>query len=724
MAKLPPVATPGDDAGGDVELEMSPEERRKLAESEARMLAKQQRAELAKIRREMRSPMAKGALLWGGLSVALFALLVAGGYFLVCFSSVNTARKTCMDAYTDAQLDVIKRYAPADLTRVEKLLDKARNGSVIAETKTVCEDYKKAHRGLRDAQEKADDERKKYTRALSEFEELLEEAEQQELQKYTPEIYTQVQTLKEEAGAESGSSFSAAKAIAKLSEASRLLRDTRGAYESIRDYNTTFAAFREVHEKVVADEWSHNLPDELASLQSKMTRAEAAAQAGQWEIASAEYAAAADIVKPALTAVQEKRDKATAAVTRFNKALETSDTKRIAAIAKQAWAEIEGLKKAVTEALTAYRYGSALEAAEKGAALVESTAQKVATAEATRDEELKKLRDTWKEAEQHARFFRLNWRQEWTTVDEQYRRKIPGLIASEAFVTLLDKVKELTASLESLLERREKLLSETKQVKDALETLEKDPLVPIFKTNFPEFDMKLTATRNNAARSERRDQLAAAKRLYAAARNMLEDGLQKFQALRKTCTELNDACRTRRKQFDTGIRLFRFKAIREIDELMAQTGSATRQKNFSRAYPLLKRLDKLLPEARFTFERDGTAVDNEVGVMWAKDGNGPGCYSGKRCTWSEADEWVRKLDFAGYADWRLPTYDELQVVLRMTAANRGRVFDNTKNAIYWSGTYDTILDVDRMLAVDFERGRNVKMKKGTPCFVRAIRSPR
>jgi len=54
---------------------------------------------------------------------------------------------------------------------------------------------------------------------------------------------------------------------------------------------------------------------------------------------------------------------------------------------------------------------------------------------------------------------------------------------------------------------------------------------------------------------------------------------------------------------------------------------------------------------------NGTCLDSETGLTWQATPESLVFYS-----WEEAQQYVRELDLGGYADWRLPTYDELYVL--------------------------------------------------------------
>ena len=95
----------------------------------------------------------------------------------------------------------------------------------------------------------------------------------------------------------------------------------------------------------------------------------------------------------------------------------------------------------------------------------------------------------------------------------------------------------------------------------------------------------------------------------------------------------------------------------------------------------------------YTDNGDGTVTDNNTGLMWAKDGNGAGCYNGGTRTWTQAIDFADGLDFANYDDWRLPNVFELFSLISNLESSHGAphidttYFTNTSvSAFYWSST--------------------------------------
>jgi len=86
-------------------------------------------------------------------------------------------------------------------------------------------------------------------------------------------------------------------------------------------------------------------------------------------------------------------------------------------------------------------------------------------------------------------------------------------------------------------------------------------------------------------------------------------------------------------------------------------------------------------------------VENDTRLMWqdapytdAEDGAYKRNHSvGKAGTWNHAMRYCRRLNYAGYTDWRLPTADELTHVHRKP----GQVFKNYRSDDFWTSTPST-----------------------------------
>jgi hypothetical protein len=105
---------------------------------------------------------------------------------------------------------------------------------------------------------------------------------------------------------------------------------------------------------------------------------------------------------------------------------------------------------------------------------------------------------------------------------------------------------------------------------------------------------------------------------------------------------------------------------------------------------------------------DGTITDTKTGLMWKRctEGlSGVNCEEGKanEYKWHDAAKRFRNVEYAGYADWRLPTIDELKTLVYCskgvidqddsecnndseTPTINQQAFPNTEAWTYWSGS--------------------------------------
>ncbi len=89
-------------------------------------------------------------------------------------------------------------------------------------------------------------------------------------------------------------------------------------------------------------------------------------------------------------------------------------------------------------------------------------------------------------------------------------------------------------------------------------------------------------------------------------------------------------------------------------------------------------------------DTDTVYVEEDKQLMWqdqAYTDAEDGAYKqersvGKSGRWNHAKNYCSQLDYAGYADWRLPTSDELQYVHRI----HGQVFANYRGRDFWTST--------------------------------------
>lgn len=120
-------------------------------------------------------------------------------------------------------------------------------------------------------------------------------------------------------------------------------------------------------------------------------------------------------------------------------------------------------------------------------------------------------------------------------------------------------------------------------------------------------------------------------------------------------------------------------------------------------------------------EKKGVVVDTATGLMWQRQtGN-----DNEALTWAQAVAYCKKLDLAGYDDWRLPSSDELQSIINYLSYDPAvdpRIFPDTASSGYWSSsTYEA--NSGYAWRIDFYYIGYVNISnKANHYYVRAVRS--
>ncbi|MCP3941211.1 MAG: DUF1566 domain-containing protein [Desulfobacteraceae bacterium] len=107
------------------------------------------------------------------------------------------------------------------------------------------------------------------------------------------------------------------------------------------------------------------------------------------------------------------------------------------------------------------------------------------------------------------------------------------------------------------------------------------------------------------------------------------------------------------------------------------------------------------PANHFADNGDGTLTDGLTGLMWMQNGNllqATGASPAGKLTWQQALDFVKDLNSgmyppynAGYTDWRLPNYNEMESLINYEEAPsfswlNANGFMDLKSDIYWSST--------------------------------------
>ena len=115
-------------------------------------------------------------------------------------------------------------------------------------------------------------------------------------------------------------------------------------------------------------------------------------------------------------------------------------------------------------------------------------------------------------------------------------------------------------------------------------------------------------------------------------------------------------------------------------------------------------------------------IENDAALMWedqayvdAEDGAYRRKHSvAKAGTWPHAVDYCRRLEYAGYTDWRLPTSDELSNVHR----KYGQVFTYHRSNDFWTSTPT---DENRYYVVYPPDAYQYKRTKNETNYIRCVR---
>ncbi len=718
MAGRPPQNT---DPGLDPDLEqMSEAEQLREAKRRARIQKKRQKAELARIQKEMEGPRSK----WVYIGALILALLVAAlGYGAWCFRAsytVNLARKAFMDDYSVADLPNLRRYAPDVLGEVEDLKQEAEQGAETLSTSELVEKYRKASVTLQDARQAARDNRADYESTLEDFEKFYQEAKEKKLDKYATSLWSSVEQAKTVATEDSASDFSFTLALSKLREGIEILQEAQDSYAALEVFDQAFSSFEALHAEVREEEWSQNLPDGLNSLRGILNNAEAARQAGQWEKAATLYTESKQIIAPQLQKLKELRGQAEEHLKQVNETTTEARKAGIAARAKEDWARIQKLEEECKAAFAAYDYSRVAELAKQTITLLEQTRNQINEAKGNLLKHLSELKAIREEAVAFEKFFRATNRQEWLALEEAYDA-LQGLIRGGDDIVVLKEALRLKSAYKALIDARATLMSGLGEIKKRLAAIETAPMAKFVAINYPAADRRIFSLRRAVERHEKRGDIAKASAEYHELVELLESKTAALVAASAKIAASRETCAKRIVQFRRGMEAFGSAKLRKAEQLERQVDRLTKENRWVEALPLQEETEKLIPGRRFTPGTPGTVIDNVEGVMWVADGTSPGCNGGKKLDWHKAFAWVSALDFGGFTDWRLPTEEELRVLARLDPALLREVLPGTAEGAYWTGV--PAADFTKVLTFNFALRKVERASKNTPHYVRPIRVP-
>ena len=120
--------------------------------------------------------------------------------------------------------------------------------------------------------------------------------------------------------------------------------------------------------------------------------------------------------------------------------------------------------------------------------------------------------------------------------------------------------------------------------------------------------------------------------------------------------------------------------------------------------------------------RDRTLENQNLPVGYTDSGR---CGTKGRCDTASYVADTNKRGLCGFCDWRLPTAEELEILLRPDAPGvkiDARYFPNTPVAYLWTSNY-VPSEVDGAMLVSFELSLTLEGNSASGAYVRLVRGP-
>lgn len=698
-------------------LELSEAERLRAARRAEREEARRQKKELARIEREMRGPGPRWLLpvVLGGL--ALLALLVFGAYRVWAGTVVENARGPFAESVEKADKALLATYAASDWQRVLDLERQAKSGK--GGPRAVARLYRQADELLAKASVAASDAAGKVEFVRSNFETLHDKAAQLGIDTLLPELWAQVEQVRAKATAEGTSTEDA---VTYYKRGVDLLDDLSIDFPKIEELRREMATFAEENGAFSQEEYAKAFPEDAKLLSAKLAAAEEAVRRRDWRGATTLYQTAKADVPAAIGKLRAAKIAAIESVAAFDKALATAKAQGAPRDAQAAWLELNKDRAALDQATADSQYLAVKELAEKGTARVGELLDQIANARNTLQQRLREAEEAFQAADAEATFYTANLGADWAKVVASHDAMKQAVAAAEDIVSLLGRADALKTMLDAIVARKKEMLAGLTEVQDKLAALRANPLASLLEANLPAQNGAIFQVMRDAQRAEERGDVKASVAKYGEWTVLLEKAIADLEGLRRDALAMAQSCETRVRAFKLGIERFRPANQATIEALTRRSLSLIKEQNYQAAIPVLRRLNTLIPDQRYTFDRPGTVTDNEAGLMWASDGKGEGCMAGRKANWHDAFRWADGLEFAGYQDWRLPTEEELRMIAQTGAKERERAFPNSVVDVFWTEVPDS--DVTQALAVDLRISRTVLRAKNDTLYVRAVRSPR
>jgi len=634
-------------------------------------------------------------------------------------TQVSKHRNQFIERYHSKDMDIVRRYAPEGLDMVERQKRKAEGSNALTSAGRICKLYRDADAAIARAVLKAQALRDRGADVENEFAALLEEAKAHDLDKHSPGAWQQVQEINR--AAEKVIRLDLDLALSKLNKAIALLKQAKTAYPAMEEYGKVRTKFDEMRKTVPDEDWSRNLPEEFAALDSAAKQVGNATAKGDWAEALERCREAVGLIEAGRKSFAELEPKAKDAAQRFGRAFRAAESEGLGTGAEEAWDKLVECRRTVRDAYKERDFRTTATAAEEGLQLIEKLMGTVKEAADALKESLTELTKAYAAARKFDKYLTEKHAEKWEEAQKAYE-EIRAAVAAGKKAGIRKRADRVSKTLAELLESQAELVKDSAKTVAALKTLISDPRTIILDGNFPDLWKQIEQRKAELSRPDAQELTQETLESYAKLYSLLNDALDKLQGLEREIRKIKAECAARRQKYGRGIEVFRPADAKRMDALTAEIERCVKKQQVVRAHSLAKELSDLTPAQRFTHDGKSTVTDNVLGVMWIRDGRGAGCNGGRELSWDDALTWVDDLLYAGRSDWRLPTGEELKSLLELPLDQRRAIFARTVRAPYWSSTAAKFLA--QALAVDLVTGKKLWDSKQTKHCIRPVRAPR
>ncbi len=655
--------------------------------------------ELERIRREMGQKSRKKRLLLQVSGVVAFLIVAAVAFLLWNYFRYAMARQPFESMYLQADKRALQTYAPSEWRDIQQLRRQAASKGWFPSSGEACALYNQATQKLSAATTTVDQLKQQYESLRQKFRQRTKEAQANQLAKYLPGVWKQLQQIEKQACDPHAPGFSAPQAIQLLTRACAMLDRQSRQLGAIRAFNAAREEYTRTAGPDILRQAGQVAPRQVAELRNLLARANTAAAAAQWQAARQAYLDATKLARNIQAKINQAKTQAQTRITALRKLLAERNAQKLKTLAETVWNRIQQSRQAADQAFQQARYGDAAKLAQQTLELAQNTLEAVQKAQAERSKILDQLQKVYLQFQAQRDVIQKNWPKKWRKIQQDYQA-ILKMNAQRKYLKLVAAARAAITEIHQLLRHAATITQDYTAAKKKFEADFAAVRPALLRRNLPDDWLAIVNRIAAARRAEKQKNLRQAVDAYTQTAQLLEQAQQTLETLIRQCRHLRRTIRTSLRIWRRGLRRFAPRRADAAHRLLARAERILQQKNYALAKDALLQAQRLLPKHRFEAFHNGTVADYQLALLWAADGKGPGALGGRRVTWYQATEALYKLDFAGRQSWRLPSDDELQSLFALEPERFKTLFPNTQRTLYWTRA-QLPDDVDHAICVDF-----------------------